>query len=361
MGFEEMRKIVLANKKQFQSLCHVAGELSGQIVGVQQGLIGVQQGIVGVQQGQLKIQQGQLRMQQDIHQNQNEMNGRIDSVTTEFNAFVKTCATNNFTSGLRGTFFPYLHHGFHGASGNNFYCPFSITDHMGEYRELVAISLPCAGKFYNEECPAHVALTTTTSFFLSPFFVRAERLDFKDIISGVLLTGFSMLAVGPKWNQMRLRNTAKFVIVEAAFMKKLLQDIDIHIPDRPRNRSDFVHGGGHTPNYKVDGVDYGFRQASRDDKSTGRIVQICQTIRLERKRMMPVMGEAWVQEWYTPMVADFFDIPADMVGVHHVVSSVVDRTSALVKKHSVAIGEYRKRSSQSASRKKRSKKARSEA
>lgn len=345
-GFAEMQKTVQANRAAFKSLCVVAGDLSGDIVEVQQG-------IVSVQQGQLEIKKGQLQMRQDMHQGQTEIHGRIDSVTTKFNAFVKTCETNNFTSGLKGMIYPYVHHGFHGASGNNFFCPFAFTDHAGLYRELCAISLPNAGKFFLEECPAKIPVDTTTSFFLSPTFIRATGLNYKDIINGLLLTGMAFLAVGPGWNQMRLRNTAKFVFVEAAFMKNLLRDIDNHIPDRPRSRSDFVHGG-HVPSYKVNGVDFGFRQASREDKSTGPIVQIRRTIPPERKKQMPVMAEAWVQEWYTPMVAQFFNVPHDMVGVHHVNSSVVDPTSDLVKKHAQAIGEYRRRQSASAARKRQS-------
>jgi len=325
------------NEEVIGTLARAAKKLSDQIVGVHQGLVGVQQ--------------TQVEMQQDIHRGRVEMNGRIDSVTTAFNDFVKTSATNTFVGGLRGTYLPYLHHGFHGPSGNNFFCPVEIEDHKGAQRALCVISLPCAGTFYLKECGLQLSVATTNSFFLSPFFVRAEGLNYKDVIEALLLTGFGFLAVGPQWNQMRVRNTERFVIVEAAFMKKLLGDIDAHIPNRPRNRSDFVHGDGRTPNYKVDGVDYGFRQESTEDKSTGRIVQIGRSIPLERKILMPVMGEAWVAEWYTKAVAEFFEIPEDMRGVRHVVSSVVDPESALVKKHAEAIREYRKRKSRSSSRK----------
>lgn len=334
-----MNKTMEDNGTAIGELARAAGQLSSQIV--------------GVQRGQLEINKTQVEM----HQGQIEINGRIDSVTNDFNAFVRRSVTNDFKAGLRGAFLPYIHMGFDGSTGNNFFCPASFTDHTGVDRELCIISLPLAVRFFGEECPGKIPAATTQSFFLSPHFIRAAGLDYKDIINGLLLTGFAFLAVGPKWNQMRLRNTSRFVFVEAAFFMKLLKDTDMHFPDRPRNRSDLVHGG-HRPNYKVDGVDFGFKEASRTDKSTGPIVQIRQTIPLERKRTMAVLGEAWVKEWYNPMVAKFFDIPDDVVGVHHVISSVVDSTSALVKSHTEAIGDYKRRKSQSAYRK-RAKRARS--
>jgi len=72
-------------------------------------------------------------------------------------------------------------------------------------------------------------------------------------------------------------------------------------------------------------------------------VQISQIIPLERATQLPVIGEAWVFEWYTPIIARFFDIPAAQVGVCHVNSSVVDSGSRRVRVHAEASADYRKR------------------
>lgn len=323
-----LKRQIRANDSAIGDLVQAASHLSSQIV--------------DLRQGQLDIKSGQVEVQRSQHELRQEFNGRIDAQNLQFNSFVRTSVTNAFKSGLRGQFLPYLHLGFDGSSGNNFYCQVSLTDHTGADRDLVCFSIPSATRFYGVECPQKIPMETTQSFFLSPEFIRAGGLNYKDIINGLMLTGFGFLAVGPKWNQMRMRNTARFVFVEAAFARKLLDDIDEHMPDRPRVRRDLTHGGT-TPNYKLDGNDFGFRQQSRTDKSTGHIIQVRQTIPYERKKMMPMLGEPWVREWYTPGVAKFFRIPEEEIGVHHVVGSVLDPNSAIVKTHAQGFADFRQR------------------
>lgn len=308
------------NEKMFGQLAEIAQGFSSEIVNLGRSIVDLKKG----------AKEGEERL-----------HSRVDGVQQELKELRAEATTSEFRQGLRLHYLPYLPLGFDGRTGNNLWCPVSFTDHNGIDRELVVLSLPCLSRFYAEECPNHIDAQTTMSFFMGPAMKRAPGLDYKDIINGLLLTGFSFLAVGKRWNQMRARNTARFVFVEAAWFKQLLAAIDTHFPDRPRVR-DFVNGGK-APNYKADGVDYGFWQASPTDMSTGNIVQIAQTIPLLRKRMLPVMGETWVREWYTPMIAKFFDIPDDLVGAHHVVGSELDTGSGPVKLHRDALTDYKRR------------------
>ena len=302
----------------------------------------------GLQAGQHVLQQGQRANQQSIDNLTTNVNhvasnltGRLDSMENRFGEFSRTSANLDFRRGPRGQFLPYIHHLFDGSTGNNAVCPVAFTDHKDLERELVVISLAATERFFCEECPNKIDGQTTRSFFTGPDFLRAAGLDYKDTIRIYLLTGFKFLAVGPAWNQERARNTQRVVIVEGKWYKQLLADIAREMPDRPLVR-DFIQGG-RSPNYRNDGVDYGFRQVSKTDKSTGRIVQISKVIPFEQKKKMVVVGEPWVRDWYTPFVADLFGIPSDMVGVRHAVSSVMDTTSAAVGEHRDAIAKYKVR------------------
>lgn len=263
------------------------------------------------------------------------VNNRLDSMEEKFGNF-------NFNAGLRGQFLPYAHHWFDGSTGNNCICPAEITDHEGRDRELVVFSIPALERFYSEECPNKIDGITTRSFFTGRDFRRASGLNYKDCIEALLRTGFKFLSVGPGWNQERKRNMERFVFVEGDWYKKLLADICTEIPDRPLVR-DFIQGG-RSPNYKQDGVDFGFRQVSETNQSTGKIVQIGgRSISSSDKKKCVVQGQAWCKEWYTEFVADLFGVPSDMAGVHHVASSGLDTSSAPVMTHRNALKLYQKR------------------
>lgn len=327
----------------FGQLAAVATTMSGKIGDLQHGQL-------NLKQGQLNLKQGQVELRQDV-----------ETVTQQFVEFTRTSKEDTkkreFRAGQRDLFLRYLPLLFDGSTGMIAWCPVGLNIATGEYRELVVLSLPVLERFFAVECPNKIDGASTKSFFTSPAMMRAPGLDYKDLINALLLTPFAFLAVGRSWNQMRSRNMDRFVVVEAEWFKQLLADIRLYMEDRPLVRN--FMGGGHLPNYKVDGVAYGFMQASNTDKSTGYITQIYRSIPLDRKMMMPVMGQAWWKKLYNPMIASFFDIPEDMIGVHHVVGSVVDPSSADVKTHAVSITKYRKRQRDEQARKEKRKASRS--
>lgn len=130
--------------------------------------------------------------------------------------------------------------------------------------------------------------------------------------------------------------------MEAAWFMDLLSKIDVEFPERPRVRN--FQPVCKTSRYNNDGFGFGFRKCIDTDKSTGSIVQLGgKEISAERARTLPVIGEPWVQEWYTRIVGKVFGVPADMLGVRHVVGSVLDANSATVRTHAFGVEDYWRR------------------
>lgn len=242
---------------------------------------------------------------------------------------------------------------FDGRTGNNGWCPLVIEDHNGQERHLVVMSIPALVRFFSEECPHKMDPATTTSMFTGPIFPRASGLNYGDMIEALLLAGFAFLGVGPKWNQNRKANMARFTFIEASWFKAFLADIYKYFPERPRVRN--FNKGEKLPNYRLDGHDFAFRQQSRSNYSTGHIVQIQQSIELSFKVRMSVQGEAWWKESYEK-VSDVCDIPEDEVGKYHVVAGVVDKSCDDVVSHGQAIQYYRKRKNHQEAKKRARKK-----
>lgn len=113
--------------------------------------------------------------------------------------------------------------------------------------------------------------------------------------------------------------------------QKLLEDIDIHLPDRPATR-DFLK----SPSHKNVGNAYAYLNKSRSDPSTGPIVAIKNSLSLDQTRLIPAMSHSWVAENYRSVVAAFFAIPPDLVGKRHVAGGVFKASSSRVKRHSQA-------------------------
>lgn len=315
-----------------------------------------------VQDGQRRLQEGQIRNQHAISGLTSSLNhvagtlhARIDRMEEDRKASEKKRENAEFRSGPRGQILLYLHHFFDGSTGNNCICPVTFVDHAGLNRELVVQSLPATERFFTEECPNKMDPLHVRSYFTSSDMKRALGLDYKDFITALLLSGFKFLAVGPGWNQERKRNTERFVIYEAEWYKSLLDRVAREMPDRPMKR-DFIHSG-RLPNYRNDGVNYGFLIDDDDDKSTGRIVQVSKSFSSEEAKSMVVQGQPWVAEWYTSFVARLFGQPSNMIGVCHIISSCVDATSGPVETHEKASSEYRarqaKQATNAASRKKK--------
>lgn len=309
--------------------------------------------------GQSELRQGQLSNQRVIKSLATSLQTTKDELTTSLNTVAdnltsrlvaveeqqvksaRQTANADFKRGMRGHILPYMHHLFDGRDGNSALIPVELTDHRGLERELCCFYLPAAERFFAEECQNKIDAMTVRSFLTGPDFIRATGLNYQDVINIFLLTGFKFLAVGKGWNQERKRNTERVVIVEGKWYKQLLADIDREMPDRPKVR-DFVQGG-RMPNYRNDGVDYGFRRVSNVNTSTGNIVQIGGPLSHEKAKKCVVIGEPYVQEWYTPFVKDLFGVPRNKVMEHHIVSSAYDPTSAAPIGHEVAAKKYRMR------------------
>lgn len=322
----ENKMQIAANREDITTINKTANMLLSSVVDVKSQVVDVKAQVEGVVETVEEFREEMKLVRKEVK------DGNRDSAATSLQT--------EFRSGPGRKYLPYAHHWFDGATGNNCICPVSFTDHNRRERELVILSVALMTKFYIEEVNDSSSKDEVLSFIKGETFVRATGLSYKDVVKGLLLTGFKFRAVGRGCNQMRRENMARFVLVEAEFYKELLGDVKKYFPRRPLTR-DFIMGG-RAPNYRVDGTDYGFL-VTETDQSTGYITQISRSISAQQKTTMVCMGEPFVKEWYTPLFGKLFDVPAEMLGKYHITSSVIDPSGKPVKCHRQAQADYIRR------------------
>ena len=237
-------------------------------------------------------------------------------------------------------FFPFLHLGFDGSSGNNFVVPVEMVDESKTNRDLCVISIPSAEIFMAHESGTGVPVDVTRNFFQNTMvFPLARNLTYKDRINCFLKTGFAFLAVGEKWNWKKAENDSRLRIVEATFWKETLQFIDEAFPDRVKNRSELRYGAK-PPSYKSVGLDIGFDVTTRRNRS---VKKVARSFSDEEKKKFPVIGVPWVTEWYTPVVGKVFGVPDSLLGTKHIVGSKFSADSEIrVLSYKEGLSDYHK-------------------
>lgn len=98
--------------------------------------------------------------------------------------------------GVRKAYFPYFHLMFDGSTGNNGWCPVTLTDFKKRPRELVVLSVQVISRFMIEESPDPQEFKTTFGFLNGPDFKAATDMSYDDEINAYLNSGFKFLARG---------------------------------------------------------------------------------------------------------------------------------------------------------------------
>ncbi|CAN0049148.1 unnamed protein product [Scytosiphon promiscuus] len=265
-------------------------------------------------------------------------------IKAEINNMKSAWNASEFKKGFRGLYLKYLHAMFDGSTGNNCWCPVSLTDYLGRLRKLVVISIPAVDYFITHEVQHVVRENTTLGFFVNELrddIPAVQDLNYIDEIKAFTKSGFRFLSPGRNLSGNRTLNRMRLIIVNADDFKILLSDSNTIMKDRMRNRS--TKPGSKPLDYSQFGFDFGFKIGNQNVKEVKRIPRLNRDIvPLDSIRTLPVPGKPFVRETYTPFMREFFGLPSDMWGSRHVVCSEVDGDCMYGKVHSYSCAAERK-------------------
>ena len=229
-----------------------------------------------------------------------------------------TLKSSKLRQGKCEMYYPYVHLWFDGSTGNLCFCPVTLNDHRQLARKLVVLCVHAIFRFMNNETLFGESYSDTCTFLHYHFNdMKARNLNLDDQMNAYLQSSFKFLTRRPST---QAENSRRLIIVEFQQFKDFLSEVNAEYLNRPRRRQDINHRVSPALSHKSDGFEFGFDTSMAPINVLGAKHK---NVSAKRRKQLPVIAEPWVKDWYTPLVGELFGVPADMLGVRHVVACEV--------------------------------------
>jgi len=212
---------------------------------------------------------------------------------------------------------PLLIDGLKGVCG---WVPVNHVLQNGDVDKLVVLSVPLV-QFLVRTYDGSQTLVGKIDNFLKSNLKRyryGKKMKMSEFISIMLKTPFKPYVHTANCAHVAKGNIENYIIMEAEYFKGILEDINLHIPNRPKELPENFPDSRMNTNLMFQA--WASEAQSPMDNRTPLIPVLRRRLSFEERKTCPPMLQTWWREAYGPGMIEFFGMDAESTNMGHVCS-----------------------------------------